>query len=78
MMEQYGFGEQPALVITLLGIFVGAGFIMSVVFLFSRPQGACAVVTYSFVQSVLSVIFGYKVLSSSWTEGEVVIPSAEG
>ena len=71
MMEQYGFGDQSAFVITLLGTFVGAGFIMGVVLLFSGPQGAWAFVTYIFVQSILGVIFGYKVLNSSWAEVEL-------
>ena len=40
IMEQYVFGDQSAFVITLLGTFVAAGFIMGVVLLFSGPQGA--------------------------------------
>ena len=71
-------GDQSAFVITLLGTFVAAGFIMGVVLLFSGPQGAWAFVTYIFVQSVLGVIFGYKILNSSWAEIEGVKPSAEG
>ena len=78
MMEQYGFGDQSAFVITLLGTFVAAGFIMGVALLFSGPQGAWAFVTYIFVQSVLGGIFGYKILNSSWAEIEGVKPSAEG
>ena len=40
MIEQYGFGDQSAFVINLVGTFVGAGFIMGVVLLLAGPQGA--------------------------------------
>ena len=78
MMEQYGFGVQSAFVMTMLGTFVRAGFIMGVVLLFSEPQGAWAFVTYVFVQSILGVILAYRTLNSSWAEVEGVKTSAEG
>lgn len=78
MMEQYGFGDQSAFVITLLGTFVAAGFMFGMVLLFSGPHGAWAFVTYIFLQSVLGVIFGYKILNSSWADIEGIKPSVEG
>ena len=54
MIEQYGFGDQSAFVINLVGTFVGAGFIMGVVLLLAGPQGAWAFVTFCLVQSAPS------------------------
>jgi hypothetical protein len=78
MIEQYGFGDQSAFVIHLVGTFVGAGFIMGVVLLLAGPQGAWAFITYCLVQSVLGAIFGYKVLNGPWAEVEGVKPTSEG
>ena len=78
MIEQYGFGDQSAFVINLVGTFVGAGFIMGVVLLLAGPQGAWAFVTFCLVQSVLGVYFGYKVVNGPWAEIEGVKATAEG
>ena len=78
MIEQYGFGDQSGFVINLLGSFVGAGFIMGVVVLFSGPQGAWAFVTYSFVQSLIGTITGYRIVNGPWAELEGTKPTAEG
>ena len=77
MIDQYGVGDGSAFVITLVGTFAGAGFIMSLVILFFGPHGAWAFVTYSFVQSVLGAIFGYKIVKSSWAEVNGVKMTAE-
>ncbi len=77
MIDQYGIGDGSAFVINLVGTFAGAGFIMSLVILLSGPDGAWAFVTYSFVQSVLGMIFGYRVLNSSWAEVDGVKMTAE-
>ena len=77
MIEQYGAGDGAAFPLYLVGTFSGAGFIMSVVILFSGPEGAWAFVTYSFVQALLGTVFGYRILSSSWAEAEGVKMTAE-
>ena len=40
--------------------------------LISGPQYAWAFLTYSFVQSVLGIIFGFRILSSEWAQVEGV------
>ena len=47
-------------------------FIMGIVILISGPQYAWAFLTYSFVQSVLGIIFGFRILSSEWAQVEGV------
>ena len=78
MIEQYGFGDQSAFVINLAGTFVGAGFIMGVVLLIAGPQGAWAFVTFSFIQSFLGAISGYRMVNGPWAEVEGTKPTAEG
>ena len=78
MIEQYGFGDQSAFVINLVGSFVGAGFVMGVVILFAGPQGAWAFVTYSLVQSAIGTITGYRMVNGSWAKVEGVKATAEG
>ena len=78
MIEQYGFGDQSAFVINLVGTFVGAGFIMGIVLLIAGPQGAWAFVTFSFVQSLLGTISGYRMVNGTWAEVEGTKPTAEG
>ena len=78
MIEQYGFGDQSAFVINLTGSFVGAGFIMGVVVLFAGPQGAWLLFTYSFVQSLIGTITGYRMVNGPWAEVDGVKATAEG
>ena len=70
VIEQYGFGDQSAFVINLVGTFVGAGFIMGIVLLIAGPQGAWAFVTFSFVQSILVAMSGYRMVNGLWPEVE--------
>ena len=72
MIDQYGAGDGAAFPLVLVGTFTGAGFIMGVVILISGPQYAWAFLTYSFVQSALGIIFGYRILNSAWAEAEGV------
>ena len=77
MIEQYGVGDGAAYPLYLVGTFAGAGFIMSGVVLLAGPHGAWAFVTYSFVQSLLGTIFGYRILNSSWSRADGVKMTAE-
>ena len=72
MIDQYGAGDGAAFPLVLIGTFTGAGFIMGIVILISGPQYAWAFLTYSFVQSVLGIIFGFRILSSEGAQGEGV------
>ena len=72
MIDQYGAGDGAAFPLVLIGTFTGAGFIMGIVILISGPQYAWAFLTYSFVQSVLGIIFGFRILSSEWAQVEGV------
>ena len=72
MVDQYGAGDGAAFPLVLVGTFTGAGFIMGVVILISGPQYAWAFLTYSFVQSALGIIFGYRILKSEWAEADGV------
>ena len=67
-----GAGDGAAFPLVLVGTFTGAGFIMGVVILISGPQYAWAFLTYSFVQSALGIIFGYRILKSEWAEADGV------
>ena len=77
MIDQYGAGDGAAFPLVLIGTFAGAGFIMGIVILISGPQHAWAFVTYSFVQSVLGIIFGLRILRSEWAEVDGVKMSNE-
>ena len=72
MIDQYGAGAGAAFPLVLIGTFNGAGFIMGIVILISGPHYACAFLTYRFVQSVLGIIFGFRILSSEWAQVEGV------
>ena len=72
MIDQYGAGDGAAFPLVLIGTFTGAGFIMGIVILISGPQYAWAFVTYSFVQSGLGIIFGFRILKSEWAQVEGV------
>ena len=72
MIDEYGAGDGAAFPLVLIGTFTGAGFIMGIVILISGPQYAWAFLTYSFVQSVLGIIFGFRILSSEWARVEGV------
>ena len=65
-------GDGAAFPLVLIGTFTGAGFIMGIVILISGPQYAWAFLTYSFVQSVLGIIFGFRILSSELAQVEGV------
>ncbi len=78
MIEQYGFGDQSAFVINLTGTFVAAGFIMHLAILVAGPQGAWALFTYSFLQSLIGAITGYRIVNGPWAEVEGVKATAEG
>ena len=72
MIDQYGAGDGAAFPLVLIGTFTGAGFIMGIVVLISGPQYAWAFITYSFVQSALGIIFGFRILKSEWAQVEGV------
>ena len=72
MIDQYGVGDGAAFPLVLVGTFTGAGFVMGVVILIFGPQYAWAFLTYSFVQSALGIIFGYRILNSEWAQVEGV------
>ena len=72
MIDQDGAGDGAAFPLVLIGTFTGAGFIMGIVIFISGPQYAWAFLTYSFVQSVLGIIFGFRILSSEWAQVEGV------
>ena len=72
MIDQYGAGDGAAFPLVLIGTFTGAGFIMGIVVLISGPQYAWAFITYSFVQSALGIVFGFRILKSEWAQVEGV------
>ena len=72
MIDQYGAGDGAAFPLVLIGTFTGAGFIMGIVILISGPQYAWAFITYSFVQSALGIVFGFRILKSEWAQVEGV------
>ena len=76
MIEQYGFGDQSAVVINLVGTFVGAGFIMGIVLLIAGPQGAWAFVILS-LHNLLGAI-SHRMVNGPWAEVEGTKPTAEG
>ena len=65
-------------VINLVGTFVGAGFIIGIVLLIAGPQGVWAFATFSFVQSFLGAISGYRMVNGPWPEVGGTKLTAEG
>ena len=77
-VDQYGFGYSAIFMTRLTGTCVGASTVVSVVLLFSGPQGAWAFGTYAWTQSLLATYFGYTTVNSEWADVEGVKATAEG
>ena len=76
--DQYGFGDNGIFMTRFAGTQVGAAAVVSLALLINGPEGSWAFVAWSWTQSLLAAIFGYRTVNSDWANIEGVKATAEG